>query len=334
MKRILVIKTGALGDIVRTSHILPGLIKKYKGAVIDWVVKSPGDQLLSFNPYIDKVIDIETCKGLRAHYDLVISLDDELESVSVIDRIKYKKVIGLHYKKYGLVYTSDASLWFDMGLVSRLGKTKADILKRKNVMSHREILENILDIDIHYPYFNNDIDAIKRVQKEYNPSVFNIGINPCAGERWKSKELQAREFYELINLLIINGKRIACRKSICINIYGISGRHEYIEVARMFNDSVIVRDTSESLQTFAAHIGQCDYFISSDSLALHLAISQNVPNCSFYSPTSAVEIETFGLGVKVLSLDSDYCSYRPDTNRASITADRIYNEVKEHIKFN
>jgi len=75
-----------------------------------------------------------------------------------------------------------------------------------------------------------------------------------------------------------------------------------------------------------------NYVISSDSLALHLAISQGIPNLSFYAPTSANEIDTFGTGIKVKSLSKDYCSYRPDADNSSITAIRIYKAFCLHMK--
>jgi len=331
MKRILIIKTGALGDIVRTTYILPGIAKKYGEVCIHWVVKKPGEELIRCNPYIDKFFDIETLQGLSSYYDLVISLDDEIKSASITNMVRFERVVGLFLEHGKLKYTSDSDLWFDMGLLSKFGKQKADILKKKNTMSHTEIFEKILDIDIRLPYFNNDLDALRLAELEYSSVAFNIGINPCAGERWPSKELSTVEFRNLLNVLTSERATAINSRNIIVNLYGINDRDEYNEVAKSFNHNVIMRDTSSSLQVFAAHIKQCDYFISSDSLALHLAISQGVPSCSFYSPTSSAEIDTFDSGVKVVSLDDDYCSYMPDAKNTSITSERIYNEMITHI---
>ena len=62
---------------------------------------------------------------------------------------------------------------------------------------------------------------------------------------------------------------------------------------------------------------------SSDSLGMHLAIAQRVPSVSFFAPTSADEINTFGFGEKVVSLSADYCSYRPDADNTSLTGERL-----------
>ena len=44
---------------------------------------------------------------------------------------------------------------------------------------------------------------------------------------------------------------------------------------------------------------------------------------AFFAPTSAAEIELYGLGEKVASTAPDYCSYRADADNASITAERL-----------
>ena len=84
-----------------------------------------------------------------------------------------------------------------------------------------------------------------------------------------------------------------------------------------------VADTDGSVLRLAAVIRQCDALISSDSLALHLGISQRVPFVAFFAPTSASEIDAFGLGIKITSTAADYCSYKRDADNSSLTADRL-----------
>jgi heptosyltransferase-2 len=69
--------------------------------------------------------------------------------------------------------------------------------------------------------------------------------------------------------------------------------------------------------------------ISSDSLALHLGIAQRVPFVAFFAPTSAAEIDDFGLGVKITSTSTDYCSYKKDADNSSLTADRLLEACNE-----
>jgi heptosyltransferase-2 len=56
---------------------------------------------------------------------------------------------------------------------------------------------------------------------------------------------------------------------------------------------------------------------------MHLAISQQVHAVAFFAPTSAQEIDGFGLIGKVVSTADDYCSYKRDASNDSITCRRI-----------
>ena len=61
------------------------------------------------------------------------------------------------------------------------------------------------------------------------------------------------------------------------------------------------------------------------SLALHLAISQQVKFLGFYTPISANEVAIFGIGVKLISLSDDYCLYSEVCDNKTITVARILN---------
>ena len=108
-------------------------------------------------------------------------------------------------------------------------------------------------------------------------------------------------------------------------------RHSEIK-GSVISERLADTGNQNSLLEFAAIIKNCDYVISSDSLALHLAISQGVRSASFYAPTSAAEIGTFGTGVKIISQADDYCSYKRNADNSSITADRIVAAVKLHLR--
>ena len=73
---ILVIKLGAIGDVIRTTAILPGLREKYKDCRIDWVVKRLSFDVLKNNRLVDNVYMIEEYKPVKS-YDFVIFLDYE-----------------------------------------------------------------------------------------------------------------------------------------------------------------------------------------------------------------------------------------------------------------
>ena len=325
---ILIVKLGSLGDVVRTSYVLPGLYRKYNDPKIYWLTSPASLDLLRFNPYISELLVSGTALT-NTLFDLVVSLDDEKEALSHVNAIKFKDLTGA-FLRDGPVYSENAAEWFDMGLISRFGKERADELKKLNTREHNEILADMLGIEINGPIFFNSPLIEKRMSRSFSNSYFNIGINSGAGSRWSSKQLKMNETLKLIKELIemkINEKPT--------RIYLLGGkkearRHYFIKDASA-SARLIDAGTDNSLLEFAAIIKCCDYVITSDSLALHLAISQKVGNLSFYAPTSAAEIGTFGTGVKVISLSADYCSYKKETDNSSITAERIMGAFMSHL---
>lgn len=153
MEKILILKIGALGDVIRTTYFLPGLKRLYGNFVeIYWITSNTAFELLEENKYIDKLIKIEDEKEMQKleneNFDWIISLEDEKEIFEKIENFKFKKLSGVYKKKEYLTYTEDLKEWFDMGLLSKYGKEKADILKKDNKLSHKEIFSKGLNIDI------------------------------------------------------------------------------------------------------------------------------------------------------------------------------------------
>ena len=329
--KILILKFNALGDVIRTSYILPGLYKKYNGPVIDWITSDSARELLRHNPYIRILASPQL--GLEFlesnHYDLVLSFDDEDEVLRLIEGIRCDKVLGAYTQGGKKMYSPDSAEWFDMGLLSIHGKKVADARKKQNTREHNQIFADMLGIKIDSGIFFNSALVESKIAGQFDKTVFNIGINPSAGSRWKSKEMPFAEVCKFIELL---AQQRINKKNVRIHLLGgVAELERHVAIKNAVRPYEL-RDwgAENTLLEFAAIVKGCDYIVSSDSLALHLAISQRVPNLSFYAPTSANEIGTFGSGVKVLSLADDYCSYSPNADNASITAERLLTAFRAH----
>ena len=325
--RILILKLGALGDVVRTSYILPGLHERFgPGTSITWVTASGALPILRFNPYVAELLSIDQCTtppGLRAlgaePFEWVLSLDDEVESCGLATKVTAKRISGTVATSGKIHYTDDTGPWFDMGLISRFGKAKADQLKLENAQTHDSIFADMLGITIaRAGFFNNPMsEAAARSLLRSLPGKI-VGLNLSAGQRWPSKSLRLTEAILLIGHL----------KSMGATCLLLGGKDDSSYLNSIVDKVPIASISGLSLDEFAGVIRGLDLLITSDTLALHLAIAQGVPNLSYYAPTSAAEINTFGSGAKVASLSADYCSYRPDADNSTITAERLLPEAQ------
>lgn len=328
---LLVVKHGALGDVVRTSYFAEALRRAHGPRLrLSWLTAPAAMSLLRFNPHVDDLwTDASQAQGFE--FDRIFSLDDEIEVVEAAMGLRSRQMTGAVLDSNGnRTYTADAAEWFDMGLLSRHGKERADQIKKENLRSHGQIFERIFGVGSVRPGFWGSPRLEQEATSARGDAPLAIGINPFAGGRWRSKELPAPQMLTLVQRLLTEVPGLNAGGRLVLLGAG-QDRQRNLALAEELGDShVLVPDTDDSVLRLAATIRTLDYLISSDSLALHLAIAQGVPFLAFFAPTSAVEIDDFGLGVKLVSTAADYCSYSKDADNRSITAERILELATRH----
>ena len=309
MKQILIIKLGAIGDVLRTTSILKPLKNKCSPCSITWVTKKESFDLLENNSFIDKLVEINDKSLLKKKYYLVISLDDDYEACELASKLKKDVLVGSFLDdNNNKTYTKLSALWFDMGL---LGGPDRDDLKKANKRTHQGILFQILGLKYNDegPILNltkKDIEFKRRFAKKHGIKKGDlvIGINTGAGERWELKRLSEEKTIDLINRL---------NKETKAKLILLGGPEETERNKRILNkikNKIIDGGCNNSLMEFAAIINLCDLIITSDSLALHIALALRKKVVVFFGPTSANEIELYGLGRKVLPRGEFLCFYR------------------------
>lgn len=158
-KKILIVKLGALGDVVRTTVLLRVL----KGDIY-WLSQTNAGDLLNSTKirkifFIDNRIDIISIKKIK--FDLVINLDEDFCVLELLKELQMNRLIGVFLNgSQRCDYTSESRYWFDMSLVSKLGTERADELKKTNRRSVPEILLNM-------------------VGKTFSGEEYDIGVRPA-----------------------------------------------------------------------------------------------------------------------------------------------------------
>jgi len=331
---ILIVKTGALGDVLRTTAILPGLFKRYPGAELTWVVAEDALPLVEGRRGVEGcVLDlarpegvIEALSGRR--FSLVASLDDEVACCRVAGAVEAERFVGARLNEDGEpVYTEDSSAWFDMSLISRFGRARADELKALNQRTHPELLASALGIEEGRPSLSigdeEEASAEELWRDEGLASAgLVIGLNTGAGGRWPAKQLDVARTIETARAI-----SEGVQGELAFLVLGgpeEEGRNlEILEGLRGAGLRASPGGCSNTLKEFAALVKRCDLVITSDSLCLHVAVAREAPVVAFFAPTSAAEIELYGTGEKVTSTAPDYCSYRPDADNSTITPERL-----------
>ena len=343
---ILIIKTAALGDVVRTTSILTGLRGRDPDCEIVWVTSRAAFDLVRTHPLITsvEVIDPRSEEEVGAlserltnrRWSHVISLDDEPNLCRLAASVKTEKLSGAYMTEDGRrLYTADVAPWFDMGLLSTFGKARADELKVLNQKSHPRIYADMLGIAMgKYTLVlpgeacANARDFSQRHGLEQKRPL--IGLNTGADGRWFSKQLSVERTVELSRL--VSQARGGNATFIVFGGPAEVERNRAIMAGLQTADiSCVNAGCNNSLLDFAALVGLCDVLVTSDSLALHIAIALDVRTVAYFAPTSAAEIEFYGLGESISSTAPDYCSYRAVADNSTITPERLLPCVERQL---
>src|SRR5689334_5486582 len=122
---ILIVKLGATGDVVRTTPLL----RRLNGSVT-WVTERKNRVFLEGIATNLRCLSWEDREqALDVSYDLAINLEDSLEAAVFVNRAQPSKIFGAYANSSNeLGYTDDSKAWFDLSIISRYGKVKADEL--------------------------------------------------------------------------------------------------------------------------------------------------------------------------------------------------------------
>jgi heptosyltransferase-2 len=142
--KVLIIKLGATGDVVRTTPLLrrlPGQITWLtlpRNAVL---LEGLKENLCSFS-WEDRA------RVLNSEYDLVINLEDTLAVAQFVKALRCKEIFGAYVdSNNSLGYTENSKRWFDLSLISSYGRREADRLKLLNRQSYQEMIFNGLGLN-------------------------------------------------------------------------------------------------------------------------------------------------------------------------------------------
>ncbi len=325
---LLIVKCGALGDVVRTTSLLEPLRKAFAGPVT-WVTSARARPLLEGHPGIELVAaGSAQARGLGRDFDVVLSLEEDLESAALAERCCRKTLIGVYPQDGGLAYTDSSAAYYDMSLLRRKagGLEAANRLKGANRLSYARLWLKALGLpaprgrDALRPSLaltDSDRREARALARRHGlKSRRAIGINPGAGARWPSKQLSEQACVALIRalgpldrpILLLGGKEEAERNR---------------RIARALPAGTVIRPDTVDLRAFAGLLELCAAVVVTDSLALHLATALGLWTVALIGPTSAAELDVYGRGRKLQAPGGCGCFYAPRCRQAVHCLDRI-----------
>ena len=298
--RILIIKLGAMGDVLRTTPLLPALKKRYEKSQITWVTEPASYALLKNISTIDRLfsLNLETKTILEAEkFNILYCLDKTpmATALGVLIRAQEKK--GFTLSPYGTldIHNEDSAYALRLGL--------SDPLKfKENQRSYQDVLFEMAGLCYQgEPYSltvsdedRNDVRGLfqRLGLQEDKP---RIGLNTGCGNVFRTKQWPL-EFFAQVAL------RVHREMGAQPILLGGPGEEEQNRILEKTCDVPVFNTGGHNpVKTFAAIIESCSVVVSSDTLAMHLAIAVGTPVVALFGSTCPQEIDLYDNGIQLFA---------------------------------
>ncbi len=327
--KILIIKLGAKGDVVRTLPILLGIKEKFPDSEISWVVKSSNKGVVEGSPYITKIYSLPEFPNEK--FDILYNFDIEEEATSLAMKIPADK-------KYGFYSENGFASAFNLGAEYYLNTLFDDETKINNRKTYQEMMFSAADLPYkkqHHPIYLSEADK-KYAEDFVKTSKINteklIGIHLGAGPRWPSKAWSENKVKEFIQLAKGEGYSVL--------LFGgpddIEKHEKLSEALRKEGLEIYRNNPLNTDKEFASLVNLCKVMICSDSFALHVSLALKKKTIGLFFCTPFHEIEGYNLFKPIVSpLLYDFFPEKMDqfseTLVNSISAEEVFKAVKEYI---
>ncbi|MCX8105114.1 MAG: glycosyltransferase family 9 protein [Ignavibacterium album] len=316
--QFLIIKLGAIGDVIRTTPILRKIRKEFPNAYIYWLTYSP--EILS-DEWVNKklqvnVENIELIKQIE--FDWLIVLDKDPLAISLSNQIKAKRKSGFTIDKFGrpapISTEAEEHKWLT-GIF--------DDISKKNQKSYPEEMFDIIGFG-----FSDEEYIVEVVEKyewnlDYNKKI--IGLNTGCGGRWSSRLWPNEYWVDLAVKLKNNGYEVVF----------IGGEQEHSKNLELASLSGCKYFGHFELKKFTSLMNEFDLIVTAVTMAMHLAIGLKKKVLIFNTIFNKNEFYLYGRGEIIEPEEKCDCYYSPvcpHDSMKKITPDKVVNAIEKLLK--
>ncbi|MEA3306033.1 MAG: glycosyltransferase family 9 protein [Candidatus Omnitrophota bacterium] len=275
-KRILLIRTDRLGDVVLSTPAVKALREAYPGSYIAFMVRPYTKDIVEGNPYLDEVI-IYDKYGIQRGFLATLLFALKLR------KKKFDTAIVLHPTNRAHIIAFMAGIHRRIGFNKKLPFLLTDAIRDEKYLGQKHELEYTLDILKNIGVEVRDKNLYVRVKKKDEDSIASklaengvsssdllIAVHPgasCSSKRWP-----AERFASLID-------KIKGNYDVCIIL--ISGPEDVCRIAKLekeIKSDIINLSGRTSVGEITALLKRCKLFISNDSGPVHIAAAVGTAN--------------------------------------------------------
>lgn len=306
-ERWLIVKLAAKGDVLRTTPLARAVKQNRPDAMVAWLTDPDALPLLRHNPHVDRLLPYDAASLVQLgaeRFDRLVCLDKEPRAAALAMSVEAGRRHGFGWDPRGFLIPMGrrAEYLFRLGL--------SDELKfRRNRKSYQQMAVEAAGLEFagqgyHYTVTPEESEwASAFLAKKLGARAGRpwIGVNTGTGRAYPTKAWPAANQAKLIREL----KRRKLGTPVILG--GPEEKGMVGKLGRLCPGTPAIAPDLD-IRRFAAVISQLDMVVSSDSLAMHLAIALKRRTIALFGPSCSREIDLYGLGEKLeLGLECSPC---------------------------
>lgn len=273
---VLIVRLGALGDIVHTIPAVAAIRKAFADAQIDWLVDRKHRDIVDLVTVVDRVIAIDSN-----------SLAGWSEAIRLIRQTKYNAAIDLQGLLKSAVFArasgADHVIGFSIyHLREKTARpfysTTADVDEEHIILRNLRLLRaiDVETTEIAFPLRVPDSDAVKQLRERIPADRAIALINP--GAAWPNKRWPPEHFGGLASFI-----RDECHMTPVI-LWG-PGEESLAEGVVTVSAGAAVKAPATRVTDIVALARAASLFVSGDTGPLHIAAAVGTPIVALFGPT-------------------------------------------------
>ena len=283
--RILFIKLGAIGDVIRTTPLLTKYRKDYGDCHFTWITHSPQVVPKDEVDVIYKWDAPSVFTVAKQEFDIAINLDKDKEACMLLSHVDARDKFGFIWKDGHINTATDKA---EHKLITGL----FDHISKNNTKNY---LEEIFEI-CHFEFNKEEymINLNESLSDKWNEELGKlskgktiIGLNTGCGERWKTRLWPKEYWVELI-------KDLEKKGYFCLLMGGL----DEDEMNRYYQSQTKATYLGTfSLEEFIAITNNTEIIVTPVSMMMHIALALQKQMMLFHNIFNVHEFELYGRGI-------------------------------------
>lgn len=315
-KKILIIKLGAIGDVIRTTPLISTFRKLYPDCKITWLTHTPA---ILPSGKIDEVLKFDYASALylrNARFDIAINLDKEKEASALLYEVKAAE-------KYGYILKDNVTQPVNSLAFHKYHTGLFDDVSKNNKLNYCQEIYALCGLEYSgEPYILDDHAEKGYRWENLDKSKVVIGLNTGCGDRWTTRLWPESYFGNLAKKLLASGYEVLL----------LGGAQEHERNMRIQAASGAKYFGHFELPKFINLISKCDLIVTQVTMGMHLTLGLGKKIVLMNNIFNPHEFDLFGRGEIIMPDKACECFYRGtcklgESCMKDLSTERVYEAV-------